>query len=177
MKLGARPVTTDPKRYPMPFTRVEIAVLRVGEFGLEILLAQRAEAPHAGAWALPGGVLRIDLDLSLDAAARRVMQERLGLELPFLRQLCAVGGPTRDPRAPWALSLVFRALVSERGISPAAGKRVEALAWRQVDDVIGNQTIAFDHASLVRQAVEVTRAEIDALELPFEPVAVPPAAH
>ncbi|MCU0837041.1 MAG: NUDIX domain-containing protein [Chromatiaceae bacterium] len=59
------------KQYPMPFTRVEIAVLSVVDGRLCVLLARRAEEPHAGKWALPGGVLRIDLDGSLDAAAQR----------------------------------------------------------------------------------------------------------
>jgi 8-oxo-dGTP diphosphatase len=156
------------KQHPMPFTRLEIAVMSLVDGGLQVLLARRAEAPHAGKWALPGGVLRIDLDRSLDTAARRVMNERLGLELPFLRQLCAVGGPTRDPRAPWALSVVYRALVPAEQLEPSAGKRIEALAWRPVEDAIGDKQLAFDHAALIGQAVKVTREEVEALELPFE---------
>jgi ADP-ribose pyrophosphatase YjhB (NUDIX family) len=154
------------KRYPMPFTRLEIAVLSLVDDELKVLLVRRAEAPHAGKWALPGGVLRIDVDSSLDAAARRVMHERLGLELPFLRQLCAEGGPTRDPRAPWALSIVYRALVPAEQVKPSAGKRIEALAWRPVGDAMADRGLAFDHALLVSQAVERTRAEVERLELP-----------
>jgi ADP-ribose pyrophosphatase YjhB (NUDIX family) len=95
------------------------------------------------------------------------MHERLGLELPFLRQLCAVGGPTRDPHAPWALSVVYRALVPAEKLDPSAGKRVEALTWRPVDEAVSDKGLAFDHAALIGQAVEATRAEVDALELPF----------
>jgi ADP-ribose pyrophosphatase YjhB (NUDIX family) len=151
----------------MPFTRLEIAVMTLVDGGLQVLLARRAEAPHAGKWAFPGGVLRIDLDRSLDTAAQRVMHERLGLDLPFLRQLCAVGGPTRDPRAPWALSVVYRALVPAEKLDPSAGKRVEALAWRPVEEAIGDKSLAFDHAALIEQAVKSTRDEVEALELPF----------
>lgn len=158
--------TLDPKRHPMPFTRLEINALSLIDGELQVLLARRAEAPHAGKWALPGGVLRIDVDTSLDAAAQRVMRERLGLGLPFLRQLCAVGGPTRDPRAPWALSIVYRALVQAEKVKPLAGKRIEALAWRPVDDAIADPGLAFDHALLVSQAVDSSRAEIERLELP-----------
>lgn len=95
------------------------------------------------------------------------MRERLGRDLPFLRQLCAVGGPKRDSRAPWALSVVYRALVPAESFEASAGKRIEALAWRPVDDAKGDKALAFDHAALIRLAVEVTRAEVDALELPF----------
>lgn len=150
----------------MPFTRLEIAVLSLIEGELQVLLARRSQAPHAGKWALPGGVLRIDLDRSLEAAAGRVMDERLGLEMPFLRQLGAVGGPTRDPRAPWALSVVYRALVPAEKLKPSAGKRIEALAWRPATTAAGDKTLAFDHAALIDQAVKATRAEVEALELP-----------
>ena len=155
----------EPKRHPMPFTRLEIAVLSVVDGALQVLLARRAEAPHAGKWALPGGALRIDLDASLDAAAARVMRERVGLALPFLRQLGAAGGPTRDPRAPWALSVVYRALVPYDAVAPVAGKRIEALAWRPVADAASGG-LAFDHSQLVARAVDATRAEVDRLELP-----------
>jgi 8-oxo-dGTP diphosphatase len=153
--------------HAMPFTRLEIAVMSLIQGRLQVLLARRAQAPHAGQWALPGGVLRIDLDASLEAAAQRVMKERLDLDLPFLRQLVAVGGPTRDARAPWALSVVYRALVPAEGLTPAAGKRVEALAWRPVEEAMADRSIAFDHVDLIAQAVESTRAEVDSLALPF----------
>ena len=116
------------KKCPMPFTRVEIAVLSVLEQQLQVLLALRAEAPFADNWALPGGVLRIDVDTSLDAAAQRVMGERIGIELPFLRQLCAVGNPSRDPRAPWAMSVVYRALVPIEALRLSAGKRIRSVS-------------------------------------------------
>lgn len=95
------------------------------------------------------------------------MHERLGLDLPFLRQLCAAGGPTRDPRAPWALSIVYRALVPAAKVEPSAGKRIETLAWRPVEDAMADRNLAFDHALLVSQAVESTRTEVTRLELPL----------
>lgn len=153
--------------YPMPFVRVEIAVMCVAEQRLHVLLARRAEAPHAGKWALPGGVLRIDLDRSLDAAGQRVIGERLGVRLPSLRQLCAVGGPTRDPRAPWALSVVYRALLPAETLQPSPGKRIEALEWRPAQAAIDDVALAFDHAALIGQAVAATRDEVDAFEMPF----------
>jgi ADP-ribose pyrophosphatase YjhB (NUDIX family) len=155
-----------PARHQMPFTRLEIAVLGLVGDELNVLLARRAAAPHAGRWALPGGALRIDLDTSLDDAARRVMRERLGLDLPFLRQLCAAGGPTRDPRAPWALSVVYRAVVSADRIAPAAGKRIEALAWRPVADAMTGSGLAFDHGELIARAVTATRLDIERLDMP-----------
>jgi len=152
----------------MPFTRLEIAVMSLVEGRLQVLLARRAQAPYSGKWALPGGVLRIDLDASLEDAARRVMRERLGTELPYLRQLRAVGGPTRDPRAPWAISIVFRGLVPISEIQATPGKRIEALRWFAVDELPGKSEFAFDHAVLILDAVHETRKAIEVLQLPTE---------
>lgn len=156
----------SPQRHPMPFTRLEIAVLSLVDGELQVLLARRAEAPDAARWALPGGVLRVDTDVSLEDAARRVLAERLGLELPYLRQLGAVGGPGRDPRAPWTLSVVYRALVPVTRLAPSAGKRIEALAWRPVAEAAADPQLAFDHADLIARAVDGTRVEIERLDLP-----------
>ena len=163
-----KPRSTVAALHTMPFTRLELAVMSLVDGQLQVLLARRAEAPAAGKWALPGGVLRTDADDSLELAAQRVSRERLNRELPFIRQLCAVGGKTRDPRASWTLSVVYRALVPVEGFKPVAGKRVEALAWRPVEDVIADKALAFDHAALIRQAVDVTRVEVRDLALPFE---------
>ena len=153
--------------YPMPFVRLELAVLSIVEERLSVLLGRREKAPHAGQWALPGGVLRIDLDEDLEAAAQRVAMERLGVKLPFLRQLLAVGGRLRDQRAPWALSIAYRALLPLESVNATAGKRLEALRWTPVDAAMHDDTLAFDHATLIREAMGATRHEIDQLELPF----------
>jgi 8-oxo-dGTP diphosphatase len=164
------PTTENPsasRPYPMPFTRIELAVLSIVDSSLGVLLGKREQAPHKGKWALPGGVIRIDLDGDLGAAAQRVAGERLGVELPFLRLLTAVGSKSRDPRAPWALAIVYRALVPFDAFDPRAGKRLQELRWVPVDAAAADTRLAFDHSELVRGAAEVTRTEIDRLDLPF----------
>jgi 8-oxo-dGTP diphosphatase len=94
-------------------------------------------------------------------------RERLQVNVPFLRQLRATGGPKRDPRAAWALSIAYRALLPLEAFTPSPGKRLEALEWRSADAAAADPKLAFDHADLVRVAVETTRAEIDRLELPY----------
>ena len=153
--------------HPMPFTRIELVVMSIVDGRLAVLLGKPTGAPHEGQWALPGGVLRIDLDADLESAAQRVADERLGVQLPFLRHLTAVGGKFRDSRAPWALSIAFRALLPIEAIDPKAGKRLEALRWVPVDEAMQDASLAFDHAGLIRSAAEATRHEIDQLELPF----------
>lgn len=160
--------TTSQNIYPMPFTRIELAVLSVVNDELAVLLGKREQMPYVGQWALPGGVVRIDLDTDLDAAAQRVAYERLGIQVPYLRQQCVVGGATRDPRAPWAISIVYRAYARLSEFMPAAGKRLDELRWCPVDEAIADQNLAFDHSRLIDLAVQDARAEVDQLELPFE---------
>ena len=157
----------SPNNYPMPFTRIELAVMSVVDGLLAVLLGRRAQEPHAGKWALPGGVLRIDLDADLESAAQRVARERLGVTLPYQRLLTAVGSAGRDSRAPWALSIAYRALIPIGDIDPQAGKRVDELRWVPADEAAEDKSLAFDHAALIRVAAETARGDIDRLELPF----------
>lgn len=153
------------KRHPMPFVRTELVVLCVADGALQVLLSRRAEAPHEGQLGLPGGVLRIDEDVSLEAAAQRVARERLGGELPNLEQVCAVGGMHRDERAPWALSVAYRSLVQpELAVTP--GKRVKSLEWRDVDSLSTDEPLAFDHSDLVAKAVAGTREQVASMSFP-----------
>jgi ADP-ribose pyrophosphatase YjhB (NUDIX family) len=151
----------------MPFTRIELVIMSIVDDALAVLLAKRAGAPHKGKWALPGGVVRIELDSDLDDAVQRVARERLGKALPFVRQLKAVGGKARDSRAPWALSIAYRALIPVAEFDPQAGKRIEAIRWCPIDEAAADTKLAFDHAELIGAAANTTRNEIEKLELPF----------
>lgn len=155
-----------PPIHPMPFCRLELAVLGLLDGRLQVLIARREGPPHPRRWALPGGVLRIDQDATLDAAGRRVMAERLGLSLPALAQVAAVGGRTRDPRAPWALSVVYRGVTRPQETDAQPGKRVTEIRWRPVDDIEADGGLAFDHSDLVRQAVQGLRNEVESLRIP-----------
>ncbi|MBY0436971.1 MAG: NUDIX domain-containing protein [Burkholderiales bacterium] len=158
---------TDSSKYPMPFTRIEVVLMTLVDGNLAVLLARRAQAPYAGKWALPGGVLRIDLDGSLEEAAARVVRERLATDLPDLKQLCAVGGPTRDPRAPWGLSIVYRALSLSGSTLPTAGKRIEELRWAPVESLAKGISLAFDHNTLVARATDAMREDVEEHDLPY----------
>lgn len=160
----------DPARarspYPMPFTRIELAVLAVTGGELQVLLGRRDAEPYKGRWALPGGVLRIDLDADLDAACARVAHERLGTALPGATQLCAVGRKARDPRSPWALSVVYRCTTTPEALPALPGKRLAELKWIDAQDAAEDSGLAFDHGRLVGQAVQSLRLEVRELRFP-----------
>ena len=150
----------------MPFVRIELAVMAVTDGRLDVLLGRRTGPPHEGRWALPGGVLRIDLDADLDAACQRVASERLGIELPNPLQLETRGGRSRDPRAPWALSIVYRSVTLADGLQVAPGKRLSGLKWVDAEAAAADSSLALDHASLIAHAIEALRAEVGALVFP-----------
>jgi ADP-ribose pyrophosphatase YjhB (NUDIX family) len=167
---------TEPRspitRYEMPFVRVELATLSLVGGRLCVLLGKRTGEPFKGRWALPGGVLRIDLDVDLQAAAQRVAKERLGTSLPGLNQLCTTGRRYRDERASWAMAVIYRSLLRAESLPLEAGKRLDDLQWMPVDEAREDRRLAFDHADVVARAAEATRLEAE--ELRLTPSLLPP---
>jgi hypothetical protein len=53
-------------------------------------------------------------------------------------------------------------------LAPVAGKRVEALEWREADAASADERLAFDHGRLIAQAIGAAREEVEALELPLQ---------
>ena len=82
--------------YPHPAVTVDIAIFTVRNDALKVLLINRALEPFQGEWALPGEF--VNLDESLEEAARRELAEESGVSGVFLEQLYSFGQPERDPR-------------------------------------------------------------------------------
>jgi 8-oxo-dGTP diphosphatase len=159
---------TPTTQHPMPFCRIELAVLAPQGGRLALLLSKRDAVPDRGKWALPGGVVKIEEDADLDDAAARVAKERLGHLPNGLQPLRAVGGRGRDTRGAargWAISLVYRALL---GSPPdvTAGKRVQELRWVDVTEFGSLGFWAFDHRQLAQEAVATTRRDIEDFRFP-----------
>ena len=106
-----------PKDYPRPSVAVDLVIFTIIDAQLRVLLVRRSEHPFKGAWALPGGFLRVaEGTLSqgedLEEAARRELQEETGLDPTrvYLEQLGAFGRAGRDPRMR-VVSVAYVALV------------------------------------------------------------------
>ncbi|NMA77579.1 MAG: NUDIX hydrolase, partial [Actinomycetales bacterium] len=88
---------------------VDLTVLTLRDGALNVLLIQRDDEPHRGAWALPGGFIELGEDL--DAAAYRVLADEasLGSGAVHLEQVRTFGTPGRVPRG-HVVSVSFMAL-------------------------------------------------------------------
>ena len=95
-------------QYPRAALTVDCVVFGFDEGDLKVLLIERGLEPFKGRWALPGGFVRVDE--TLDAAARRELQEEAGLTHVFLEQLYTFGTVDRDPRER-VVSVAYYALV------------------------------------------------------------------
>ena len=147
--------------YPHPALTTDIAVFTLREGRLCILLIQRGEDPHAGAWALPGGFMRMDEDL--DACARRELLEETGVEATVLFPFANYSAPDRDPRER-VVSVAYLALMPFDRMSPRADSDAAAVKWVHLDEL---PSLAFDHAEIIRGAANALRTRCRAFDILF----------
>lgn len=128
---------------------VDILLLRKVRGKYQLLLIQRGQSPYHGKWALPGGY--VDLDESLESAARRELFEETNIrDIPF-RQLGAFGDPGRDPRG-HTVTVVYGGIIPPNTRLKAIAKDDAAnLSWHPLDKLPG---LAFDHKTIIQQGIQ-----------------------
>lgn len=131
-----------PKANAAVSTDVVIFTIRAGR--LCVLLVRRVNAPYAGLWSLPGGV--VEADEALEDSALRVLLEKTGVQGVYLEQLYTFGQPGRDPRGR-VLTVAYYALVPYDRLHVRGG--VERLDWFPEDEL---PPLAFDHRQIVGMA-------------------------
>jgi 8-oxo-dGTP diphosphatase len=116
---------------------------------LLVLLVMRQQEPFLGHWSLPGTLVR--QGESLEAAADRILVEKIRVQNLYLEQLYTFGGPNRDPReAPERfnvryLTVSYFALVRYEAAELIADG-VSGIAWYPVDQI---PELAFDHNQIL----------------------------
>ena len=172
-----------------PLVTVDVAIFTLGgsahgQQHLQVLLVQRpadAAEPFAGQWALPGGFVDVAQDEDLRACALRKLQQKTGVQSPYLEQLGSWGGRTRDPRG-WSTTHVYFALLPFEALAPRTGGNAQELGWFAVADSVdvdmdvdgaagaagvqGAGVLAFDHAQILAKAVERLRSKVEYTSLP-----------
>ena len=141
--------------YPHPAVTVDVIVFTVLGGNVEVLLIKRAEWPHTGKWAIPGGF--VEIDESLKRAALRELREETGVKAGVLEQLGAFGHPERDPRER-VITVAYIALLPSDQLQFEAGSDAQDAQLFAVDDL---PEVAFDHSKIMRRARERLRDKLD----------------
>jgi 8-oxo-dGTP diphosphatase len=168
----------DPSKFDRPSVTVDVVLLTVQSGRLSTLLIKRDQHPFRGRFTLPGGFVR--LTESLDAAAARVLSEKVGLGRVWLEQLYTFGAVDRDPRTR-VISIAYYALVSEERLAakkPGAGPIMAdvVVPWEgETGGAVelhgeGGEALAlgFDHAQIVGTAVKRIRGKLDYAPIGFQ---------
>jgi 8-oxo-dGTP diphosphatase len=147
----------QPDDRPAPAHVALAAVLQVRQGQLRVLLWERARAPFAGAWALPGGYLA--RGETLEGCIRRHLAAKVDVrELSHLEQLETRSEPDRAPR--WELATAYVGLVPT-DLDPAVPGDT---AWRPLSEL---PALAFDHRAIVLAARARLRAKLSYTNLGF----------
>lgn len=142
-----------------PLVFVDVALFSVVEDRLGVLLVQRAQEPAQHQWALPGGILKPEIDDNLESTARRVMRSKVSVEIPHLEEVQTFSGPNRDPRG-WSVSVLYGALLPYDQVNAVVRNKVEKVDWFDADSP--GHALAFDHANHLTMALRVLRNRIRA---------------
>ena len=136
--------------------------LDLDEQALKVMLVERGLEPFEGMWAVPGGFVRPGE--TLEAAAARELREETGIADVFLEQLYTFGDPGRDPRG-WVVSVAYYALVSPDRHTIHAATDARQARWFPVASL---PRLAFDHAEILKKALERVRGKLTYAPIGFE---------
>jgi 8-oxo-dGTP diphosphatase len=155
------PYTYD---YPHPAVTVDCVVFTIIEQRLSVLLVQRKRAPFKGKWALPGGFIQIEE--SLENAARRELSEKTGVSDVFLEQLYTFGDLNRDPRER-VVTVAYYALVDweTRELRAAGQTGTAGVGWFALREL---PELAFDHQRIIDMALTRLRGKLEYTTVGFE---------
>jgi 8-oxo-dGTP diphosphatase len=149
--------------YLKPAVTVDLVIFTVQGPELQVLLIKRRDAPFEGAWALPGGFVRINE--SLDEAAKRLLREKVGVADVYLEQLYTFGHPGRDPRGR-VITVAYFALVDAGKLRLAPERGVEDIQWHSMFALPGN--LAFDHKTILEYALTRLQYKLEYTTVGFQ---------
>jgi 8-oxo-dGTP diphosphatase len=131
---------------------------------------------NTGLYALPGGFIGVEEDI--DAAAKRVLAERTGLEKIYLKQFYTFGNRARydpepmrqimsqhEPNVPEDhfllrrfVSVGYYALVDFTQVVPRPDYLSDSCEWYDLENL---PVLMQDHNEIVQKALEILRANLD----------------
>lgn len=148
--------------YPRPAVTTDCVIFGFDGNQLNLLLIARGIEPFKGQWAFPGGFVR--MQETTEECARRELAEETGLQDIFMEQLYTFSELERDPRGR-TISVAYFALVNSSDWQPVAGDDAGKARWFNIDQL---PSLAFDHESILKLAVERLQGKIRYQPVGFE---------
>ena len=129
--------TYDAGKYERPSVTVDMLIFTVTdeekksyrklpEKVLRLLMIKRGDHPYIGQWALPGGF--VNMDESMDEAARRELKEETNIDNIYMEQLYTWGDVGRDPRTR-IISTSYMSLVDSHTLDVKADDDADDAKW------------------------------------------------
>jgi len=151
----------DVSKYERPSVTVDVLMMRLRQRDLEILLSKRRAWPYEDMWAIPGGFVM--MNESLEAAAKRELQEETGVQDVYLEQLYTFGDPARDPRTR-VITVVYFALLDSERLHVRAATDATDVGWFSVYNL---PPLAFDHQQIITYALNRLRNKLEYTTIAF----------
>ena len=154
----------DPAAYPPFAVTADVVVFTIVDDVLQVVLVRRGEPPFKDRWALPGGFVRPDE--APHQAARRELEEETNVSLKIslkpdkLEQLRSYGEPDRDPRMR-VVTVAYWTILADVGDLAGGGDAAEAALVPVVEIERGERRLAFDHRTIVLDAVERAMSRLE----------------
>jgi 8-oxo-dGTP diphosphatase len=148
-------------KYERPSVTVDVVIMSLRQQDLQILLVKRRSWPFEGMWAIPGGF--VNIDESLESAAKRELQEETGVQDVYLEQLYTFGDPDRDPRTR-VITVMYFALLDTERLQVRAASDAADVGWFSVYDL---PPLAFDHEKVLNYALSRLRGKLDYTTIAF----------
>src|SRR5947209_2071716 len=151
----------DASKYDRPSVTVDVVMMSLRQRDLQVLLIKRRSWPFEGMWAIPGGF--VNIDESLETAAKRELQEETGVQDVYLEQLYTFGDPGRDPRTR-VITVVYFALLDSERLQVKAADDAADVGWFSVYQL---PQLAFDHEKILHYALARLRGKLDYTTIAF----------
>lgn len=151
----------DASKYERPSVTVDVVMMSLRQRDLQVLLVKRRSWPYEGMWAIPGGF--VNMDESLEAAAKRELHEETSVQDVYLEQLYTFGDPGRDPRTR-VITVVYFALLNSEELQVKAGDDAADVHWFSVYEL---PPLAFDHDKILNYALSRLRGKLDYTTIAF----------
>ncbi len=159
----------DSTKYEKPSVTADIVIFTIDkENDLNILLIKRKNYPYKDKWAIPGGF--VDINESVDDAARRELKEETGLDNIKIEQFYTFGNVKRDPRMR-VITVAYFATVPKGQLKIKAGDdakdavlfkiKNKTLINTSTKEMLSFDDLAFDHKDIITIALQRLKNRID----------------